>query len=770
MVSELKQGNFRIGVIGRFRIGKSTFLNVFLGGRVLREEEAGGGCTAMVTRIVRGDEFSAKLIYHTAEEMHDVLLSVFLKAEITPDIHDARVKNISDRAFLFHKGFRLKNIVLLNKRKQALTEEVSRRKALIDFALHILTRWEEFEHDLGTHKVVSREDYNTLSGDRSLAPFIKEARLTVPFTGLPDNVVLIDTPGLGAPNWDENITVKYLEDCHAAIHLLLPPAGFEAIDADLLTYLKRKQPHIFDKVIFCINRSDEVSTHTREEIRAHVTGELDKHGFSDLPVLFLCSKFPFLSRLKAIGENLSPAEQEYLEFASFKFKLLDSELPPWENILSVSGFDELKSSLNKLLVTGRARAILQKGLTDLQGVGREVKNHFQSQAALVERGQGGNFKLIAQIDECLDMVQYERRRAEREIQREIGNLQVRLQKWIAPFREPPDKQKSGVFKDIALFLKHTKEELDRIKAKEKAHKRGEIVPEDGQFEFFGTPVIIRGFRDEIDLAAFRIFRFIDNFWSVENFNNIKSGIPGAKPGENMSDQALAEMRDLFLSQLSEQCHQLLIGPIDGVHQDIESVYQKACDNMQLRISGLTEELVARLNNILDITFQPVKVETVDQSLNKILGTFDRLKNLGRARGIWENMVDWFSQNTKLVHENATKVDQKRINRIRNDLKKYLSEYLFFPIVQDISSYILEVLANLKNVLSKELDQRMEEIRSHAIVEKFGATRKQIKTNIQEALKRQPEIERIEARLGQKLEEGICDLEKDLGLNLYPRDN
>jgi hypothetical protein len=745
-------------------------LNVFLGGRVLREEEAGGGCTAMVTRIVRGDEFSAELVYNSADEMHDVLLSTFLKAEITPDVLDARVKNISDRDLLFDEGFRRNNIELLCKRKETLTEEISRRKTLIDFALHILTRWEEFEKDLGKQKVVSREEYNTLSGDRSLAPFIKEARLTVPFTGLPDNVVLIDTPGLGAPNWDENITVKYLEDCHAAIHLLLPPAGFEAIDADLLTYLKRRQPHIFDKVIFCINRSDEVSTQAREEIRTHVMGELDKHGFSELPVLFLCSKFPYLSHLKAIGEEISPAEEEYLEFTAFKYKLLSPGGPAWEEVLRVSGFNELRSSLTKLLVTGRARAILQKGLLDIQEVNEEIGNYFKSQAALVERGQGGNFRLIAQIDEALDMVKYERRRAEREIQREIGNLQVRVRKWIAPFVEPPDKRKSSIFKDIALFLKHTKDELDRIKAREQAHRRGEIIPEDGQFEFFGTPVTIRGFRDEIDLAAFRVFQFIDNFWSIENFNSIKTGIVNKESTENKSDQALAEMRDLFLSQLSEQCHQLLSGPIDGVHKDVEDICQKACNNMQSRISGLTKELVTKLNNILNFTFKPVKVEAVDESLNKILGTFDRLRNLGKARGIWENLIDWFAQNTKLVQENATVVDQKRIDRIRNDLKKHLSEHLFFPIVNDIVTYIHEVLSNLKSVLSKELDQRMEEIRSHAILEKFGATRKQIKTNIQEALKRRPDMVNLESKQWEKLKKTIQDLEKELRIYLYPKDN
>lgn len=777
MARELKKGDFRIGVIGRFRIGKSTFLNVFLGGRILKEQEAGGGCTTIVTRIVRGGKFSAELVYNSAAEMYDILLNTFLKAGITPEIHDARVKNISEREILFNKEFRQKNINLLNNKKKALAEEVIRRKSLIDSALHILTRWEEFEQYLGKHKVVSREDYFTLSSDRTQAPFIKEARLKTPFKGLPDNVVLIDTPGLGAPNWDENITLQYLQDCHAAIHLLLPPAGFEAIDADLLTHLKRKQPNILDKMIFCINRSDEASTHARDEILAHVKQELEKQGISGQPILFICSKFPFTAHLKTIGEKLSPAEQEYMEYAAFKFKVSHDDSLTGEEVLRVSGFDKLKGSLNKLLVTGRARAILQKGFSDLQATGEEIKSHFQSQAALVERGKGGKFKLIERIDEALDMVQYERRRAEKEIKIEIRTLQSRVQKWITPFLEQPEKQKTGLFKDISLFLKHTKDELDRIKAKEEARKRGEIVPEDGLFEFFGVPVTIRGFRDEIDLAALRVSQFIDDFWSMENLKRIRSEIETTQqePVNNnssqlstngfgnphLSDLALTEMRDLFLPQLSGHSRKLLAVPIIGVHQDIEIIYQGACDKMQSRISGLTEELILKLNNILNITFKPVSLETVGKSLNEIFETFDRLKNLGKARGVWENMVEWFAVNFKNDSNDSCIIDEKRLERIREDLKNHLNEQLFFPIVQDVASYVMKVLGNLEGVLNKELDTRMEEIYSHAIVEKFGSTRKQIKENIQKSLERQPKIEELKLQQGLKLEEAIQNLEQEL---------
>jgi hypothetical protein len=207
----------------------------------------------------------------------------------------------------------------------------------------------------------------------------------------------------------------------------------------------------------------------------------------------------------------------------------------------------------------------------------------------------------------------------------------RTRKWIAPFLAPPEERKSGLLKDIAIFLKHTKEQVEEIKAREEARKRGEIVPEDGEFEFFGRPVTIRGFRDEIDLAGFKVFGFIDDFWSMENFNKIKAEIDSSS-----TDTAFAEMRDLFLPQLSEKCRQLLAGPVEGVHKDIDTIYRMAFEKMQERICGLSEDLVVKLNNILNITFQPVDLQAVGESLSEIFKTFDRLvqrKHQAGRRGL-----------------------------------------------------------------------------------------------------------------------------------------
>jgi hypothetical protein len=129
------------------------------------------------------------------------------------------------------------------------------------------------------------------------------------------------------------------------------------------------------------------------------------------------------------------------------------------------------------------------------------------------------------------------------------------------------------------------------------------------------------------------------------------------------------------------------------------------------------------------------------------------------------LIDWFSENTKLAEGDSSKIDQKRLSRISDDLKEHLGEYLFYPVTRDIACYVQDVLENLKGVLCKELDLRMEEIRSHAIVEKFGDTRKRIEANIQQALKKQPKIEHLASHQGRELEDTIQNLKQEINIYL-----
>ncbi len=76
----------------------------------------------------------------------------------------------------------------------------------------------------------------------------------------------------------------------------------------------------------------------------------------------------------------------------------------------------------------------------------------------------------------------------------------------------------------------------------------------------------------------------------------------------------------------------------------------------------------------------------------------------------------------------------RISRINKELKKYLQQDIFSQLTCDLASYILEVVDNLLQVMKRELDSRMDEIRTQSIVAKFGATREQIEAMLGAAVR------------------------------------
>ncbi len=739
----LQQGNFRVGVIGRFRIGKSTFLNALLGGRILKEQEAGGVCTAIVTKITTGDVLCGQVCYHSAEEMYEIFLNTCQEAEFIPDMEIFNTRQAAKHERLDIADFRQANIQLLQEKKARITEASSRNKQLIEFALYILNEWERFKPELNKIEQISPQEYEALCTDRARAPFIKEVKFSVPSMDLAEDIVLMDTPGLGAPNWDENITIKYLQDCHAAIHLLLPPAGFEAIDANLITYLKRKQPHVVDKLIFCINRSDEVSSNAREQIKAHVAAELRNYGIQEAPVLFLCSKLPFLIQLRQKGLPLSEDELEYMDFALYKFRLPQYGEVTAEKVFEVCGFDTLKNALDHLLATGRAQALLQEGHANLCQVCDEIENHLNSQVALVEKGEDGEFRLIERIEEAIALVEYEKNRAEKEVALEFYRVQGKIRNWVAPYL---------IFKQQMKSERWIDEKLSKSKAD------AATQPNQLELSFFGFPVQIRDFKYEIDLMQREIYAWIDEFWCWENFSRSTE----AAGAGNTADAVISQMRDAFLPKLTAMVQNKLESPVDGVKSDMDEIYKKAFEKMKTRLSGLTDELIVKLNKILHFAFKPVDLGDIRQSLDETLKTQERLRDLGRASGLWENLIElFFSIAVSDQGEKETKTVQLRINRINKELKIHLHRELFPQLTYDLASYIQEVVDNLMKVMRRELDSRMDEISTQSIVAKFGASREQIEVNIKLALRRKSQIEQISAQYAAGLKADLQKIEAEL---------
>jgi len=734
---ELIKGEFRIGVIGRFRIGKSTFLNVFLGDRVLKEREAGGGCTAVVTKVRSGREMGARVYYNSPEDMYESFIAACKEAEVIPDIYRVVVDDVPINERLDFDEFRENNKNILDTEKAKIKEGFTGKKALIDFALFILEHWEKCKGRLGRVEEVSQRRYLEISTDRSIAPFIREIQLTVDFSGiLPDNVVLMDTPGLGAPNWDEAITARHLKDCHAAIHMLLPPAGFESIDLNLLTKLKEEQPHIIDKMIFVLNRSDDVSKGAREEIQKHVEEEIASLGFSHTPVLFCCSKLPFLMQLKEKGGELSTDESEYIDFTSYRFKLDGSKT---SEVMDFCGFTELQKTVNELFESGQAESALQQSVDMINLACDEMDVFLSSRRAMVENGKSGESKFIEAVNELLITIEYEKDRLDREIYQATSSLRGKVFAWLSTYRNVSAKESSW-WANLLKYMGNT--------SLYDARRHKIETQRDLNIKFLGYPVTISGFKERLDAAAEDIAEYIEEFWSWENYNrccdealateNIKAA------DAEFREKIMAEMRSEFLPILSAKIEERVVPVLDGVAADMSNLHGAALEKTKEEMTGISEILISKLNKILKTSFRPIEVGQFSHSVEGLQKAKTHFNNLGRENGIWERTMTM--THTMFINAYKDKVKKKesmRLGRIRQDIVEHLDKQLFVPMTKQIVSYITRVVKDLKDVMMLEVEMQLEDIKAYALVDKFGSSEEQIKKNIEKAVEQKAEIENIE---------------------------
>jgi len=741
---ELLQGEFRIGVIGRFRIGKSTFLNVFLGDRILKEREAGGGCTAVVTKVRSGRETGARVHYNSPEEMYESFIASCREAEIVPDVYRVVVDDIPLSERLDFPEFRENNKNILKTEKEKIKEGFTGKKALIDFALFILEHWEKCKGQLGRVEEVSQRRYLEISTDRSIAPFIREIQLTVDFGGvLPDNVVLMDTPGLGAPNWDEAITARHLKDCHAAIHMLLPPAGFESIDLNLLTKLKEEQPHIIDKMVFVLNRSDDVSTGARKEIQKHVEEEIASLGFSHMPVLFCCSKLPFLMQLKKKGVELSTDEAEYLDFTSYRFKLDSSKDA---EVMNFCGFTELQKTVNELFKSGQAESALQQSVDMVNLACDEVDAFFSTRRAMVESGKSGESKFIEVVNELLTTIEYEKDRLDREIFQATSSLRGKVFAWLSTYRNVSAKESSW-WTNLVKYMGNTSLYDGRKHKKE--------VQRDLNIKFLGYPITISGFKEKLDAAAEDIAEYVEEFWSWDNYNKCCDEAMAAEniktADAKFKERIMTDMRSAFLPVLSAKIEEKVVPVLDGVTTDMSNLHGAALSKTKEEMTGISEILIRKLNKILKTSFRPVEVGQFSHSVEGLEKAKTHFHYLGRENGIWEKTMTM--THTMFVNAYSDKVKKKesmRFGRIRQDIIEHLERQLFVPMTKQIVSYITRVVKDLKDVMMLEVEMQLEDIKSYALVDKFGSSEEQIKKNIENALGQKAEIDKIEASYKESL--------------------
>lgn len=181
-----------------------------------------------------------------------------------------------------------------------------------------------------THKVVRTsllEIIEDLTSDQNIARTVKELEILVPNANIPQNVVLIDTPGFnpGAVSVDNHyeITKHVVEDIADAALILTPQE--QAMSATLLRFLKETLHRCLHRCYFVITKMDNSNPAHRTDIvdfaKQRIITDLNVAN----PRLYAESAITMLPVKKVPSDKVKD-----WAFYSLLFKQFEREL--WDNI------------------------------------------------------------------------------------------------------------------------------------------------------------------------------------------------------------------------------------------------------------------------------------------------------------------------------------------------------------------------------------------------------------------------------------------------------
>ncbi|MDO5297464.1 MAG: dynamin family protein [bacterium] len=242
---------FKIMVMGRFKTGKSTFINSMLAEEVLPSFAT--PCTAIINLIKYGEDKQAELFFRDP-----------LPAKLPSDLADRARKHIEQ--------YRGRNVPPL----------------IVDY------------NEIEDYVVIPMNEKEP--EDNILESPYARVELTYPIELLRSNVEIIDSPGLNEDRTRTEVTMKYLPLVDAIIFLMDAPAACS--EAEMSALKVDLHNNGFDDPFLVVNRMDLVRPAERERLKKFVNIKLNE---------FTKNKIYFVSALPALEARLNGDDSAYQE-------------------------------------------------------------------------------------------------------------------------------------------------------------------------------------------------------------------------------------------------------------------------------------------------------------------------------------------------------------------------------------------------------------------------------------------------------------------------
>lgn len=264
----LQNAEFPVAFFGAFSAGKSTVINAILHRETLPEDVK--STTAFPTVIRKGDRDRATIYYIDAEAK--ARLRGQLIAEIKQHLGDAMpgMEQDFDRYLL--------------KLEQAMKAVERETETQIDRQPYkkleqLLQRWHEFSAPTRSVELSELAQYVEGHGD---SLFVDRIEVYVADINIPEDIILVDLPGLGVDNPRHvEFTKNYIrQEAKAFVVCMKPKSLIEGDEARFLAEVNKSNPTILQRSFWLINQWDILNHSEKQKEEANFWEKTKAYRFS----------------------------------------------------------------------------------------------------------------------------------------------------------------------------------------------------------------------------------------------------------------------------------------------------------------------------------------------------------------------------------------------------------------------------------------------------------------------------------------------------------
>ena len=306
--TRLRNPDLTIAFVGGFSAGKSSLVNAFLGRYLLPESTK---VTTAVPTFVRStkEQEGAELHYLNEAEVEN--LGELYRKEIASLFQVPELANAPYNTLL--------------EKVRPLANEGRGRRLVEQFQLYHDQRQRRQVDTRGKILNVSVGEAQDKIRDESEAMFLDRVVIKISNSQIPDDVVLVDLPGVSVPNpRHRDITFRFVrEEAHAVVFVLMATRLFDKDEIEIMEMVRSGESRIAEKTFWVLNRWDSLSSQQQRQTVADFENKMQEFaipsGFQSFRTNALHG---LLAQLGARGESPNDVA-------------LQSHLKDYEDALSV---------------------------------------------------------------------------------------------------------------------------------------------------------------------------------------------------------------------------------------------------------------------------------------------------------------------------------------------------------------------------------------------------------------------------------------------------